>query len=185
MNLPEPKPSQTEQRTGSSFNKVRPRSMSTCIASFLLLASGVILSFVCLVVAWIIPQVFFWLYRPKSFYEVRELMPAVTRIATDFSWLFAVLIAAVSLAGVVYLWRLSDRVVECITAGLCAQGLITWTAMFCFFFDGFTGPMCMHHGPEFEFPQFVSLGFGVFPVTLLLVVAPLIMALWPRAIAKT
>ena len=159
-------------------------AMTTRIASFLLIASAVTFSFVCVLIAWLVPPAFRSLYGLKSLDEVRDFMPAITRVASDHSWFIAVLLAGVCLASLVALRRLPDRTVQCITVGLCAQGLVTWVAMFCFCFEGFTGPMSLHHGPEFEFPQFASFGAGVFPVTLLLVVAPIIAALWPRLISK-
>jgi hypothetical protein len=158
--------------------------MQTRIATFLLVASAVTLSFVCVSVAWLVPAAFRSLYGLKSLDEVRDFMPAITRLASDHSWFIAVLLSGACLVSIAALRRLPDRTVQCITVGLCAQGLVTWMAMFCFCFEGFTGPMCLHHGPEFELPQFVSFGAGVFPVTLLLVVSPMISALWPRVTSK-
>ena len=159
-------------------------AMTTRIASFLLIASSVTFSFVCVLIAWLVPPAFRSLYGLKSLDEVRDFMPSITRVASDQSWFIAVLLAGVCLASLVALRRLPDRKVQCITVGLCAQGLVTWAAMFCLCFEGFTGPMSLHHGPEFGFPEFVSFGFGVFPVTLALVVTPLLCALWPRVISK-
>ena len=158
--------------------------MHTRIASLLLIASAVTLSFVCVLVAWLVPPAFRLMYGLKSLDEVREFMPTITRLASDHPWFIAVLLAAVCVASLVALRRLPDSVIQCIVVGLCAQGLVTWAAMFCFCFEAFTGPMSLHHGPEFEFLQFASFGAGVFPVTLLLVAAPLIAALWPRVISR-
>jgi hypothetical protein len=159
--------------------------MQTRIASFLLVASAAILSFVCVLIAWLVPPAFRSLYGLKSLDEVREFMPAITRLATGHSWFIAVSIVAVCLASLVALRRKPDRTVQCITVGLCAQGLVTWAAMFCFCFEGFTGPVSLHLGPRFEIIQFACFGAGVFPVTLALVVTPLIAALWPRGIPRT
>jgi hypothetical protein len=163
---------------------VEPLDMHIRIASFLLITSAVTLSFVCVLIAWLVPPAFRSLYSLKSFDEVREFMPAITRLASDHSWFIAVLLAGVCFASLVALRRLPDRAVQCITVGLCAQGLVMWAAMFCFCFEGLTGPMSLHHGPEFDVVTFVLFGAGVFPVTLLLVVAPMIAALWPRVISK-
>lgn len=159
--------------------------MRTRIASLLLMGTGMALSFVCVVVAWFVPRAFYIMYQPKSFDEVWKIMPAITRTATHFSWAFVVLIAAMSIASIVCMRRFPERVVEHITAGLCVQGMVAWSGMFCFFFDGFTGPMSLHHGPKFELSEFVSFGFGVFPVTLLSTIALFIMALWSRGTSKT
>lgn len=154
-------------------------TMPTRIASFLLLASAAALSFVCVLFARLVPSAFRSLYGLKSSDEVRDFMPAISRLASDHSLLIAILLLGVCLVALVALRRLPDRTVQCIILGLCAQGLVTWTAMFCFFFKGFTGPMSLHHRPEFDLLQFASFGAGIFPVTLLLVLLPMIAALWP------
>lgn len=159
-------------------------TMPIRIASFLLVSSAVTLSFVCVLLAGLVPPAFHALYGLKSLIEVREFMPTITRLASDHSWFIVVLLAGVCFASLVALRRFPDRTVQCITVGLCAQGLVTWTAMFCFCFEGLTGPMCMHHGPEFDIVSFISFGAGIFPVTLLLVVAPMIAALWLRVFPK-
>ena len=155
--------------------------MNVRIASFLLTASAATLSFVCVVIAWLVPHAFRVLYSLNSLEGVREFMPTITRLATDHSWFIAVFLAGVCFVSLMALRRLPDRTVQCITAGLCVQGFVTWAAMFCFCFEGFTGPKSLHCGPAFDF---VSFGAGVFPVTLLLVLAPMIAALWPRVISK-
>ncbi|MEO7678234.1 MAG: hypothetical protein ABIV39_15865 [Verrucomicrobiota bacterium] len=158
--------------------------MHTRIASLLLIASAVTQSFVCLLIASLVTPFFRSTYRLKSWEEAREFMPTITRLASDHSWFIAVLLAAVCVASLVALQRQPDSPIQCIVVGLCAQGLVTWAAMFSFCFEGFIGPMSLHHGKEFEFFQFASFGTGVFPVTLLLVAAPLISALLPRLISK-
>jgi hypothetical protein len=159
--------------------------MPNRIANFLLLASAGVLSFVCVVIGHIFPQMFRALYGLKTLDETRAFMPAITRIAADYSWTLPVFLAGICLCSFVVLRRLPDKPVPCITVGLCTQGLVTWAAMFCFCYPAFTGGMCLHHGPEFEFERFASCGAGVFPVTFVLLVAPMIVAFWPKVISKT
>ena len=158
--------------------------MPTRIASFLLMATAVTLSYVSVLIAGLVPPAFRAMYGLKSLEEVREFMPTLTRLASDHSWFIALLLAGVCLTSMMLLRRLPDRPVQCITVGLCAQMLVMWAAMFCFCFEGFTGPMSMHHGPEFDAVSFVSFGTGVFPVTFVLIIATLVGALWPRAISR-
>ncbi len=161
-----------------------PKFLPTQVASILLLASAAAQSFVCVLIAWIVPPAFHSIYRLKSLHEAWDLMPPITRFASENSWLIVIALGAVCLGSLLALRRFPERTIHCMTVGLCAEGFVTWLAMFCFCFDGFTGPMSLHHGPEFELPQFISFGAGVFPVTLLLVVAPIIAALWPRVNSK-
>lgn len=158
--------------------------MPTRIASILLLASAAAQSFVCVLIAWIVPPAFRSIYRLKSLDEAWDFMPPITRFASEHSWLIVIALAGVCLGSLLALRNFPERTIQCMAVGLCAESFVTWFAMFCFCFDGFTGPMCLHHSPEFELPQFVAFGAGVFPVTLLLIVAPMIAALWPRVISK-
>lgn len=157
-------------------------TISTRIASLLLIAAAGILSFICVLVGWLVPPAFCSFYGLNSFEEARSSMPGITRLASDYSWFFAVVIGAVCIGALVAIRQHSSRIVQCITVGLCAQGIVVWLAMFSFFYDGFTGSMCLHHGPKFELLQFVSVGAGVFPVTLALVLTPLLVAVWPRKV---
>ena len=57
--------------------------------------------------------------------------------------------------------------------GLCLQGLIVWSAASCFCYDAFTGDMSLHRAAEFQFGTFLTACFGVFPATLLALLAPI------------
>jgi NADH:ubiquinone oxidoreductase subunit 4 (subunit M) len=37
-------------------------------------------------------------------------------------------------------------------------------------YDMFLGPVCLHHGPHFSPGEFVRYGFGIYPVSIVLVV---------------
>jgi hypothetical protein len=159
-------------------------TMPTCIASIFLIAAAAIQSFVCICLGQVVPQAYRSLYHLKSLEEERVFIPAITLFASDHSWLIALALATVCAASIAALRRFPEKTVPCMTVGLCAQGLVTWSAMFCFCFEGFTGAMCLHHGPEFEFFQFVSFGAGVFPITLLLIVVPMIAAFSSGTISR-
>jgi hypothetical protein len=135
--------------------------MPARIASILLVASAAAQSFACVLIARIVAPTFLSLYRLESLDEARDFMPPITRFASEHSWLIAIALAAVCFGSLLTLRRFPERTMQCLAVGLCAEGLVTWSAMFCFCFSAFTGLMCLHHGP-----------------------APMIAALWPRVISK-
>jgi hypothetical protein len=141
-------------------------------------------AFVCLVVAAIVPGAFVAIYGLKTRGETLVLMPDITRYASEHSWFIVLLLVAACVGSLVAVHRFARSTVQCMAVGLCAQALVAWSAMFCFCYMGFTGPMSLHHDSEFEFFKFVSFGAGVFPVTLLLILTPMIVALWPRLISR-
>jgi len=55
--------------------------------------------------------------------------------------------------------------------------------MFCFFYDGFLGPMSLHHQSQFEFIELVRFERGIFPIAFLSITAPLIFSL--HSVAKS
>ena len=160
------------------------RPVPSRIINIFLIASAAAQAFVCLLIGWIVPPAFRSLYGLKTLDEARVLMPTITRFVSEHSWVIALAFVAVCLSSLVAVRRFPGSTVQCMVVGLCAQALVTWLAMFCFCFYGFTGPMSLHHGAEFELSEFVSFGAGVFPVTLLLVLAPTIVALRPRMISN-
>jgi hypothetical protein len=158
--------------------------MPSRIAISLLTAFAVTLSFVLLLIAWIVPPAYCAVYRIKSLDDFRNFVPPITLFATDHSWLIALLLGAVLLASFLMIRRSPDRPIRCLTVGLCVQGLVAWLAMYCFFSNEFLGPISMHHDPAFDFGTFVAFGFGVFPITFILIIAPMIIALLPSKISR-
>lgn len=154
--------------------------MPTRIAAILLVASAATQAFVCLWIALLVPSFFRVAYGQKSMDETLAFMPTVTRMVSEYSWLIAVGFALVCLTALAALRRGPEKIVQTVAVGLCAQGFVTWLAMFCFCFDGFLGPVRLNRGPEFDLSQFLSFAAGVFPVTFLLLLSPMIAALWRK-----
>jgi hypothetical protein len=153
--------------------------MPARIAISLLTAFALTLSFVLMLIAWIVPPVYCSAYQIKSLREFRDFVPAITVFATDHSWLIGLLLGAVWSVSVLIIRRFPDRTVHWLTVGLCVQGFVAWLAMFCFFSNEFLGPISMHHDPAFDFGSFIGFGLGVFPITLILIIAPMTVALLP------
>jgi hypothetical protein len=98
-------------------------------------------------------------------------MPAVTRFAADNHWAFTVVNAVLCLVAIGFLRRRPEKAPRIVLAAACGLGLGTWVAMFGYCYVGFTGPMCLHHEPEFDLLNFLAFGGGVFPVTLAVLAA--------------
>ena len=192
-----PKTSGQISSLGSEFNsanrigrKISRQGLLGCstmpnrIAIFLLTSVAATLAFVFMWIAWLVPRLFFSVYHVKTWDDLRDFMSPITKLATDYSWFIALLFGAVWLASILALRRFPDRTIQCVTVGLCAQGLVAWSAMFCFLYDELLGPMSMHHDPAFDFDTFIAFGGGVFPITLLFIVAPIIVALLPSKISR-
>lgn len=154
--------------------------MQARIAAILLVASAATQAFVCMWIALLIPSFFRAIYNLKSPDDLLIIMPTITRLISDQSWIIAVAFAIVAFVALIALrWR-SEKVVNILAVGLCAQGIVTWLTMFSFCYDGFLGDMSLHRKPEFSGNQFLRFAGGVFPVTLLLILAPMIAALWQK-----
>lgn len=164
---------------------MKPTSKTTVrLASLWLLAVATGLSFVVVLAGALVTPCFRALYGLNSLDEAWDLMPAITRLASDHSWVIALLFGLLCLGSLRVLRHPPNRALQSLTLGLCPQGLVAWSAAFCYCYDGFTGPMCLHHGPQFEWLRFACFGAGVFPVTLMLIITPLAAALWPSGTLK-
>ena len=151
--------------------------MSTRLTSLVLAASTVVSSYIVLLIGYVLPKFFASAYRVQSASDLDILIPPITRFAARHAWAFALLAAAICIAAVILCQRPHARVLQLVAVALSAQALVVWFAMFCYCYDGLTGPMSMHHSSEFEFGQFFQFAFGVFPVTLCAIVAPGLFAL--------
>lgn len=160
--------------------------MQNRIAATLLVASATAQAFVCFLVTLLVPAFFRMIYNVKSHDDLLIRMPTITRLVTDHAWFIAVAFAIVCCVALLALrWR-SQRLVQILALGLCAQGLVTWLTMFSLCYDGFIGPRSnLTTDPGFELDWFLRFAYGVFPVTFLLIVAPMIAALWSRTIPKS
>jgi hypothetical protein len=114
------------------------------------------------------------LYRDETTANIRLIMPAITRFASDCALVFVVLICMAGFLAAMLSRNRPDLGRSYLVAGVSGQVLIAWVAAFCFCFESFTGPLCLHHAPSFELPQFLTTAYGFFPVTLVAVLLPLI-----------
>jgi hypothetical protein len=147
--------------------------MKTLPAKILMLCSMIGLMHILVVTGLIFPALYARTLGMESALEASTLMLGPTKFATDHFWIFPVILAIACVAFIAAVSRWEAKAVELLISGLCAQGLIVWAAAFCFCFDIFTGPMCLHHGPEFELGLFFTACFGIFPVTLATLLVPI------------
>ena len=152
--------------------------MSTRLAGLILTASTVVSSYIVLFVSYVLPKFFATVFNAKSASDLDILIPPITRFAVRYAWAFALFAAAICMAAVLLCQRPRARILQLVAGALSAQGLVVWFAMFCYCYDGLTGPVSMHHSPELEFWSFVHFAFGVFPFTLCAIVAPGLFALF-------
>jgi hypothetical protein len=145
--------------------------MSTRASNLLLLSSAVVLSHLIILFGSFTRPFFNVVYHVKLD-QLDQVMPLPTRLASNYSWVFGVLlgltVAMVALASMHHI----EKKVQLLALALCAQGFVFWIAMFCFCYDGFLGPMSLHHGPDFDFSEFLQFGYGVFPVALIALLVP-------------
>lgn len=139
----------------------------------LLVSSGVACFYVILRVGSFLPRFFEVAYKLKST-EVVSFMHTPTRLASGHSWGFAFLLAVILAFTCITLNRHPLRALQIAVVGLCAQGIVFWAAMFCFCYEGFCGPVSVHSGAQFSFVEFVKFEGGVFPVTLLGILIPVV-----------
>lgn len=154
--------------------------MSTRLPGLLLAATAAVGSYVVLIVGNLVPRFFevAWNLRPG---EVAGVVSPLTRFATTTSWVF-VLAELLAVAVALLFFRLRpEQLIRVTVAALCVQGIVVWSALFCYCYDGFCGPMNLHHGPEFDLVRFCRFEAGVFPVTFLLMLLPLFACFVRRA----
>jgi len=149
-----------------------------------MVSTAIGLSHILVVTGFVFPVVYAKTHGAESLAEARMLMLAPTRFAVHYFWLFPALLAISCVTFVRATSRRNGEVAEILTCGLCVQGLVAWSAAFCFCFDAFTGPMCLHHGPEFEFGTFLTACLGVFSVTFATLLAPIVLVLSPKIFGK-
>jgi|GEM_PF-7026801 len=153
--------------------------MSIRIPTLLLVSTAIVSAYLIFLIGDFVPRFFEVAYRetPK---EAMNLMPTPTFLASRHSWVFALTILSLSFATLARLKLQPNRAVPICTIGLCSQGAIFWLAMFCFCYEGFCGPMTLHHASEFNPVEFVRFELGVFPISLIALLAPVI-AVWKNS----
>ncbi|NLF16562.1 MAG: hypothetical protein GX595_04800 [Lentisphaerae bacterium] len=148
--------------------------MKALQASVLMLCAALGFSHILFLFGDLFPILYAQAYRITTLAEAEIIMPAPSRFAVHYAWLFPLLLFVVWLVFLLAVSHGAWRTSEFLICGLCVQGLVVWAAAFCFFFDAFTGGMCLHHLPEFERERFLSAGFGVFPTTLTALLVPIV-----------
>lgn len=147
--------------------------MKTRVPSLLLASFGVVTAYIIILVGNMVPGFFQMAYKAKTA-EAKSLMPGLTRFASEYAWVFALAIVVVVVIALACLRRYPSSVVLILTSSLCAQGVVLWGTMFCDCYSGFLGPMCLHHGSEFELAEFIDCGSGIFPISLAALLTPII-----------
>ncbi len=122
-------------------------------------------------------------YGCRSLGEALTCMLAPTRLAVNNLWVFPTLLVVINLVIAIGFAYRRVQIAPLLICGLCFQGLVVWSLAFCLCFYAFTGLMCLHHGPEFELGSFLGAGFGVFPVTLLTLLVPIVVVASAMVIA--
>ena len=153
--------------------------MNTRLASVVLAGSTVVASYIVLLIADIYPKRFANIYGLPSSTHPDILFATCTKFVVRYPWVFVSATALIWLVAVNFVRRFPARVLKFLAIGLSAQALVVWLAMFCFCYEEFQDFISLHHSPRFEFTAFCQFAYGVFPVTLLAIVTPAIIALIP------
>jgi hypothetical protein len=143
----------------------------------LLISLAIVLSFIIVVIAEILPRLFEIIYQIKTTKDLMDFIPNITRVAFQNSWSFAATLAVISIAGIFQLHRWPNQILKFTILNLCLQTFVFWIAMFCYCYDGFLGPMSLHHDPEFDLANFIGFCWGIFPVSLVAILIPVPFAL--------
>ena len=148
------------------------------LVGLVLSASAVLFCYAVVIVGLIAVKLSATLYVGASPSDFRLLVPGVTQVATAHSWVFAVVLVSVCPFATA-ICHVRGHPLRCVVVGLGCQSLVFWTAMFCDCYAAFLGGISMHHGSSFEIGEFVSFGFGVFPISLAAIVLPVFATLLP------
>lgn len=117
---------------------------------------------------------FFWINfgKPKN-NDWIEAIPAITRLAIDYYWIPLSLVILSGLLSIFnqYIFKDQEKSRFIMLLTLWFHFCIIWAVLFFYCYEGFTGAMCLHHGPEFEIQQFLLFAFGFFPITFLMLLS--------------
>lgn len=96
------------------------------------------------------------------------LIPEITKLAIDYFWIPFSLVIITGVFSIInsYFSKIEGKKIFIMQMTLWIHFFIAWIILFCFFYVGFTGGGCLHHGPEFEMERFQNCCFGFFPITL-------------------
>ncbi len=145
---------------------------NTWLGYLVLSASTLVSSYIVLLVGYVLPPFFAALYRLETLSQLDVLLSPVTKFAVQYAWAFASVSCFIFAVAVILIRRSPAQVLQFVTVGLCAQALVVWVAMFCFFYGELCGPISMHHRPWFNWEYFFKFASAVFPVSLCAIVIP-------------
>lgn len=143
--------------------------MDKKLGTLILAAFGIVFSYI-----------IFWVgnvFRPITYKtfgttDIAGILQGISLFAADHSWMFIIPIALVFIAGI-FLYRLRpDAVPQVTVAALCFQALFLWSALFCYFYMAFQGPVSMYHDSKFDAHNFFLVAGEAFPVTLAAILVP-------------
>jgi hypothetical protein len=122
-----------------------------------------------------LPILFAQFYGIHNLADVSGLMPAPTRFAVEYRGVAAAAVILTAVISIILSARYPVRHFQFAFLGLCSQGILLWLFLFGFFYMGFySGPISLHHDPEFDFGAF----YGFFPFTLAGLLAAFITSLF-------
>jgi len=116
--------------------------------------------------------------------QLEGLVPAPTQFAISYFWIFALAIGLAWVTAVLLDRRQEALLSKPVVLGLLFQGLVVWSAMFCYFFRYLCGEMHSYCGPRFDVDSFVGFGAGAFPVTFVFLALPMLGLLYGRGANK-
>ena len=108
-------------------------------SSLLLLSAAIVLSHAIIFTGSTIRRFFAVSYNVRSSNEVDLLMPRVTQLASDYSWIFAVVLALIVAAACFFMSRHPEMIQHQLVLSLCAEALVFWIAMFLFLLQSIFG----------------------------------------------
>lgn len=138
----------------------------------LLTCSALVFGYVVFRIGTFVPRFFAVSYKLKP-NELANFMSTPTRLASEYAWSFGLALLLILAVTVAALRRRPAHSLEIAVVSLCAQGAVAWIAMFCYFYEAFCGPMCLHAEPQFSLVEFLCFEGGVFPISLAGLAAPI------------
>jgi hypothetical protein len=158
------------------FVRIKPlllvNQMSKTLANLILFGAAVVVSALMIFSGEVLPTVLVKLTGGIKKEELQYVFSPITVWAFEYAWAFGAAAFLICISAAVCFARKPSQVSQWLAFWLSAEGLVFWVGMFCYCYGGFTGSMCLHHGPHFEPKNFFAFGFGVFPVTLCAIAAP-------------
>ena len=151
--------------------------------SLLLVPSTVLLCYLLPFGGSVLRPFFVHTFQIKSDADLQAIMPAATRFAADHSAWFAVAVSIIGTLGFALSLLVPSTSVRFAVAALCVQGFILWAACFCVFYSAFTR-FSIYRGDVFEWDYLFTAGAGVFPITFVAILLPLVFVVLPsRSVA--